>query len=63
MSERSHQLRTDGSDGASAVQTTQLTIEVPDALAEHIALCCARRGAQMADLLRQLVEREFPSAT
>jgi hypothetical protein len=62
MSEGNHELRTNGTDGASTARTRQLTIEVPDALAEHIALCCARRGAQMAELLRQLVEREFPSA-
>lgn len=38
----------------------RFTIDVPPALHMRTKIYCARRGLKMADVLRELLEREFP---
>jgi hypothetical protein len=38
----------------------RFTIDVPATLHTRIKTECARRGLKMADMLRELLEREFP---
>jgi hypothetical protein len=38
----------------------RFTIDVPIALHTRIKVACAARGSNMADVLRGLLEREFP---
>jgi ParG len=40
----------------------RFTIDVPTTLHTRIKTECARRGVKMADMLRELLEREFPKA-
>jgi hypothetical protein len=40
----------------------RFTIDVPVTLHTRIKTECARRGVKMADMLRELLEREFPKA-
>ena len=40
----------------------RFTIDVPVTLHTRIKMECARRGIKMADMLRELLEREFPHA-
>jgi hypothetical protein len=40
----------------------RFTIDVPLDLHTRVKVGCARRGLKMADLLRELLEREFPKA-
>ena len=48
---------------AAAQQATRrFTIDVPIDLHSRIKVECARRGLKMADVLRELLEREFPPA-
>lgn len=44
----------------SETALAQVTIEIPADLAEHIAVCCAKRGAQMVLALREVIEERFP---
>jgi hypothetical protein len=39
----------------------RFTIDVPVSLHTKIKIGCARRGAKMADTIRELLEREFAS--
>jgi hypothetical protein len=58
--------------GATAVEPEQartlaepmkrFTIDVPVELHRRVKAECARRGLKMADVLRELLEREFPEA-
>jgi hypothetical protein len=41
----------------------RFTIDVPIDLHSRIKIECARRGLKMADVLRDLLEREFPPAS
>jgi hypothetical protein len=40
----------------------RFTIDVPVGLHSRIKMECARRSVKMADVLRELLEREFPEA-
>ena len=40
----------------------RFTIDVPVDLHRRIKSVCAQRGLKMADVLRELLEREFPAA-
>jgi hypothetical protein len=50
----------DREPAAPAVPMKRFTIDVPVSLHTRIKTDCARRGTKMADLLRELLEREFP---
>ena len=41
----------------------RFTIDVGEGLHRRIKAQCASRGAKMADVIRELLEREFPNAT
>ena len=40
----------------------RFTIDVSETLHKRIKTQCAMRGAKMADIIRELLEREFPQA-
>jgi len=40
----------------------RFTIDVTEELHKRIKSQCAQRGAKMADVIRELLEREFPKA-
>lgn len=40
----------------------RFTIDVPESLHTRIKTQCAMRGQKMADVLRDLLEKEFPSS-
>ena len=40
----------------------RFTIDVPESLHTRIKIGCASRKAKMADVIRELLEREFPEA-
>lgn len=40
----------------------RFTIDVPESLHRRIKAQCASRGIKMADMMRTLLEREFPEA-
>jgi hypothetical protein len=40
----------------------RFTIDVPVELHKRVKAGCAQRGVKMCDLLRELLEREFPAA-
>ena len=53
--------------GTGAVPTTKtkmkrFTIDVPQELHARVKIACAKRGLNMADELRKILEREFPTA-
>ena len=39
----------------------RFTIDMPDELHFRVKTACARHGLRMADMLRYLLEREFPA--
>jgi hypothetical protein len=45
-----------------SVPMKRFTIDVPAELHSRVKIACARNGRQMADVLRELLEREFPPA-
>jgi len=40
----------------------RFTIDVPVELHRRVKTACAQRGTKMAEVLRELLEREFPKA-
>ncbi len=46
----------------SAEPMKRFTIDVPVSLHTRIKTQCAMRGVKMADVLREILEREFPKA-
>lgn len=42
-------------------QVKRLTIDVPESLHRRIKATCAVNGTKMADAIRLLLEREYPS--
>jgi hypothetical protein len=38
----------------------RLTIDLPESLHRRVKMGCAQRGAKMADVIRDLLEKEFP---
>lgn len=43
-------------------RVARLTIDVPESLHRRLKMQCAARGLKMADVMRELIEREFPEA-
>ncbi len=39
----------------------RLTIDVPESLHQRVKSQCALKGEKMADVVRELLEKEFPS--
>jgi hypothetical protein len=48
-------------NGAAAIYTARLTIDVTPALRGRIKVAAFSRGVTVADMLRDLLAREFPS--
>lgn len=46
---------------APAEPMKRLTIDIPETLHTRTKAGCAQRGTKMADLVRELLEREFPA--
>jgi predicted DNA binding CopG/RHH family protein len=44
-----------------AVKMKRFTIDVPQDLHARVKVACAQRGLNMADELRRILEREFPT--
>ncbi|MCW6512403.1 plasmid partition protein ParG [Lichenifustis flavocetrariae] len=40
----------------------RFTIDVPDSLHKRVKTACAMRGLKMADVIRDMLDREFPMA-
>jgi predicted DNA binding CopG/RHH family protein len=38
----------------------RLTIDLPESLHRRVKIGCAERGEKMADVIRELLEKEFP---
>ena len=43
-------------------RVARLTIDVPESLHRRLKMQCAARGQKMADVMREMIEREFPDA-
>jgi predicted DNA binding CopG/RHH family protein len=41
---------------------SRFTIDVPESLHRRVKMQCAARGQKMADMMRDLLEREFPTS-
>lgn len=41
---------------------SRFTIDVPESLHRRVKMQCAGRGVKMADMMRDLLEREFPQS-
>lgn len=41
---------------------SRFTIDVPESLHRRVKMQCAARGQKMADMMRDLLEREFPAS-
>ena len=50
-----------GGKAAGSVNTARLTIDVPPELRGRIKVAAFRRGVTVADMLRALLAREFPT--
>ena len=50
-----------GGKAAGSVNTASLTIDVPPELRGRIKVAAFQRGVTVADMLRELLAREFPS--
>ena len=50
-------------DGAASSYTARLTIDVTPELRGRIKIAAFRRGQTVADMLRELLAREFPPTT
>ncbi len=42
------------------VEVELLALSIPRRLKEHVARCCEQRQCRAEDVLRQMIEREFP---
>ena len=47
---------------ATTEKMSRFTIDVPESLHRRVKMQCAGRGQKMADMMRELLEREFPEA-
>lgn len=45
---------------AADERTKRLTIDLPESLHRRVKIGCAERGEKMADVIRALLEKEFP---
>jgi hypothetical protein len=48
---------------ASAEKTKRFTFDVPESLHRRVKAGCAAKGVDMADIMRDFLEREFPDGT
>jgi|GEM_PF-1179358 len=46
---------------AAKEKMSRFTIDVPESLHRRVKMQCAARGQKMADMMRDLLEREFPA--
>ena len=46
---------------APAEAMKRFTIDVPASLHTRVKIGCAQRGLKMADVLREMLEKEFPA--
>lgn len=44
-------------------KTTRFTLDVSEGLHRRIKVACAMRGQSIADVMREVLEREFPAKT
>lgn len=49
-------------EAAPKEKMSRFTIDVPESLHRRVKMQCAGRGKKMADVMRELLEREFPEA-
>jgi predicted DNA binding CopG/RHH family protein len=47
---------------AAKEKMSRFTIDVPESLHRRVKMQCAARGQKMADMMRDLLEREFPAS-
>ncbi len=47
---------------ATKEKMSRFTIDVPESLHRRVKMQCAARGQKMADMMRDLLEREFPAS-
>jgi hypothetical protein len=52
-----------GADGREPEEVKRFTIDVPVALHRRVRVACARRGLRPSNVLRDLLEREFPETS
>jgi hypothetical protein len=57
-----HKVETTGGPAKASTFTARLTIDVTPALRGRIKVVAFRRGVTAADMLRELLEREYPEA-
>ena len=60
--DRETRTKTTSAPPSPAEEMKRFTIDVPVELHRRIKTQCAMRGSKMADVLRELLEREFPKA-
>ncbi|MBA1159345.1 plasmid partition protein ParG [Microvirga mediterraneensis] len=48
-------------EAVEMVKMKRLTLDVPESLHKRIKRTCADRGEMMADVLREILEKEFPA--
>lgn len=48
---------------ATAERTKRFTFDVPESLHRRVKAGCAARGVDMADIMRDFLEREFPDSS
>lgn len=46
--------------GTTSMQMTRLTLDLPTDLHRRLKVHCAEQGIRMAEILRTIIEREFP---
>lgn len=51
-----------GSAEAPKEKMSRFTIDVPESLHRRVKMQCAARGQKMADVMRDLLEHEFPAS-
>lgn len=64
LSDRATESWIDGHPGPVAVNsapTTRLTLDLPAALHRRLKVRCAENGVRMVEVVRELLEREFPA--
>jgi predicted DNA binding CopG/RHH family protein len=49
-------------EAAPKEKMSRFTIDVPESLHRRVKMQCAARGQKMANMMRDLLEREFPAS-
>src|SRR3954465_11140872 len=52
---------TEAAPAAPKEKMSRFTIDVPESLHRRVKMQCAARGQKMADMMRDLLERDFPA--